>query len=148
MKKRTQKVVCYVVHRGHLLVFTHRDVPVLVAGVQVPAGSIEPGETPADAAVRETLEETGLRASVERALGVEEYDISPMRFEIATRHFFLLRVDAADIAARWESGETDSSAGGPRRVWDCWWLPMEDAHVLAAGFGARIGSLYADSPMD
>lgn len=38
----------------------------------VPGGGIEPGETAAEAAVRETLEETGLRVSVLRELGVDE----------------------------------------------------------------------------
>ncbi|WP_298584674.1 NUDIX hydrolase [uncultured Kocuria sp.] len=35
----------------------------------VPGGSVEPGETPAQAAVRETLEETGARVRAERELG-------------------------------------------------------------------------------
>ena len=53
----SQKVVCYVVHRTRLLVFSHEDP---LAGVQVPAGTIELGEDPAEAAVRETFEETTL----------------------------------------------------------------------------------------
>lgn len=35
----------------------------------VPGGTVEPGETPAQAAVRETLEETGARVRAERELG-------------------------------------------------------------------------------
>jgi ADP-ribose pyrophosphatase YjhB (NUDIX family) len=36
----------------------------------IPGGAIEPGETPAEAAVREILEETGLRIEPLRVLGV------------------------------------------------------------------------------
>ncbi|MGW1135623.1 NUDIX hydrolase [Streptomyces griseoluteus] len=36
---------------------------------QFPAGGIEPGETPEEAAVRETLEETGLKVEAVRQIG-------------------------------------------------------------------------------
>ncbi|WP_309569841.1 NUDIX domain-containing protein [Deinococcus sp.] len=51
-----ERALCYVVRGVHLLVFEHPHVP--VAGVQVPAGGVEPGETPEEAAVRELLEES------------------------------------------------------------------------------------------
>ena len=57
-----QKVVCYIVRDGQLLVFRHLDEPWDESGLQVPAGTIEPGETPEVAAVREASEETGLTA--------------------------------------------------------------------------------------
>lgn len=36
----------------------------------LPAGAIEPGESPEDAVIREVLEETGMRCSVKKVLGV------------------------------------------------------------------------------
>ena len=68
----TQKVQCYITreHAGSLqvLVFEHVDYP--DAGIQVPAGSIEPGETPEEAALREAWEETGVRdLQVQRYIG-------------------------------------------------------------------------------
>lgn len=46
MPREVHKAVCYVVHDEHILVFTHRGVPMTVTGVQVPAGAVEVGESP------------------------------------------------------------------------------------------------------
>ena len=137
----TRKVVCYVVQQGRLLVFTHKDVPMEVTGVQVPAGTIRSGEEPADAAVRELQEETGVAGRVVEYLGESSYDLRPMRCEIAVRHFFRLEVPPADPAARWDAGEPDPEHGGPPAAWTCWWMPLSQAHVLAAGLGAMLGKL-------
>jgi 8-oxo-dGTP pyrophosphatase MutT (NUDIX family) len=45
-----------------VLVMLHRDRP--DAGVQVPGGGARPGETPAETAMREAVEETGVRGVV------------------------------------------------------------------------------------
>jgi 8-oxo-dGTP pyrophosphatase MutT (NUDIX family) len=67
-----QRAVCYVT-RGwadqvELLVLRHEPQPTdswIQPGVQLPAGGVDPGETPAQAAVREVFEETGLSLSGE-----------------------------------------------------------------------------------
>jgi 8-oxo-dGTP diphosphatase len=60
MTEIRQRVVCYITRgRRELLVFEHDD-PGLQAGIQVVAGGIDEGETPAEAAIREALEEAGL----------------------------------------------------------------------------------------
>jgi len=51
---------------GRILMGLHSDRRVWV----IPGGLIEPGETPADAAVRETWEETGLLIELTSILGV------------------------------------------------------------------------------
>lgn len=134
-----EKAVCYVIADEHLLVFTHDDQPMDVTGVQVPAGTIRAGETPADAAVRELHEETGAHGRILRSLGAADYDLAPMREEIARRHFFVMSVDDPDITAVWLAGENDSSAGSARHAWTCRWIPLQQAHVLAAGLGAKLG---------
>ncbi|MFG2394661.1 NUDIX domain-containing protein [Streptomyces lavendulae] len=82
-KVTKEKVLVYVVRDGRLLVFRHSDYSYEEVGIQVPAGSIRPGETPEAAALREAREETGLAGfEIVRELGETEYDISPYRFEI------------------------------------------------------------------
>lgn len=51
--------------RGHILCQRRRDT----GGWSLPAGAIEPGETPDEAIVREVFEETGLEIVPERMLG-------------------------------------------------------------------------------
>ena len=43
---------------------------------QFPAGKIEPGETPEEAAVRETQEETGLRVAPKKSLGCRVHPLT------------------------------------------------------------------------
>lgn len=147
MPREVAKVACYVVHDNHLLVFTHDHHPMAVTGVQVPAGSIKPGESPEVAAVRELFEETGRPGQVIRRVGVREYDLRPGRDEIAVRHYFEMRLANADVSERWAAGESDPSNGGSAAVWTCWWIPLTDAHVLAAGFGCLLGSMVAQDPV-
>lgn len=136
-----RKVVGYVVHDGRLLVFTHDDIPLEITGVQVPAGTIEPGEHPAIAVAREVLEETGVAAQVVRSLGVERYDMRPSKAEVHERHFFQLSPLAGDFADQWSAGEEHPSEGGAPLRWTCRWIPLEQSHVLCAGFGALLGKV-------
>lgn len=82
-----QKSFSYIIRAapaGHeLLVFASLNEP----GFEVPKGSAQPGETPAQAAVREVFEESGLRAlTLIEELGVTQwYD--------EEQHFFLFRAE-------------------------------------------------------
>lgn len=142
--RRVAKVVAYVVHESRLLVFTHDGQPLEIAGVQVPAGAIEPGEAPESAVVREVREETGLSTRVVADLGIERYDVRPSKAEVHERHFFQLALLGQDPPEGWAAGETRPSEGGPAVQWTCWWLPLQHAHVLCAGFGARVGRILAN----
>lgn len=66
--KRT--AFAYIAHDDRLLVFRHPSAP--KAGIQVPAGTIEIGERPEDAAVREASRTAIDR--YERALAVSRGD--------------------------------------------------------------------------
>ncbi|WP_098894163.1 NUDIX domain-containing protein [Streptomyces sp. t99] len=135
------KVLCYVVRDGKLLVFRHTDYSYEEVGIQVPAGSIRPGETPEAAALREAGEETGLSDfKIVRKLGVFEYDMSPYRFELQHRHVFHVEL-TEPTPERWDSQEDHDGVGKPTRF-ECFWIPLEAGHVLQSGQGALLGHLF------
>ena len=143
---RPQKVVAYIVRDGRLLVFTHADDERFdQSGLQVPAGTVRPGELPEQAVLREAVEETGLPGLVvRRYLGAGEYDMRPYADAVHVRHYFQLDVTAADVPARWTADERGDGAQDPIRF-ELYWLPLKQAHVLAAGQAAFIGRLF-DQP--
>jgi 8-oxo-dGTP pyrophosphatase MutT (NUDIX family) len=136
-----QKVVCYLVRGGELLVFRHLDEPWDESGLQVPAGSIKHGESPEDAALREAREETGLESlRLVRKLGETDYEMAPYRDEVQHRHVFQLAVDVA-TPTRWVSreGDPDDCSGVIR--FECYWIPITRGHVLSGGQGALLGRI-------
>ena len=136
-----EKVLCYVVRGDRLLVFRHRDHSYEEVGIQVPAGTIDGGETPEEAALREAREETGLDGFiVVRKLGVTEYDITPYRYEIQRRHVFQLEL-LGPAPERWVSQETHDGEQAPT-IFECFWISLRAAHVLQSGQGALLGRLY------
>lgn len=62
-------IAAAVIVQDGLLLLVRRRVAEGSLSWQFPAGQIEPGESPEDAAVRETFEETGLVVAARRQLG-------------------------------------------------------------------------------
>lgn len=140
-----QKVVCYIVRDGRLLVFRHLGEPWDESGLQVPGGSIQPGESPEAAALREAGEETGLRRlRVVRKVGQTEYDMAPYRVERHHRHVFHLEVEG-DVPERWIGHEDDPDDGSAPKRFECYWIPLARGHTLSAGQGALLGDLDGQS---
>ncbi|MCP4542722.1 MAG: NUDIX domain-containing protein [Chloroflexi bacterium] len=78
MSRPIEKVTAFITRRspnGHdLLLFEHPN-----AGIQIPAGTVEDGETPEQAIIREVNEETGLAPSsisIRQYLGCAEHRLS------------------------------------------------------------------------
>lgn len=136
-----EKVLCYVVREGRLLVLRHVDYSYEEVGIQVPGGTVRAGEAPEDAALREAREETGLTGfTIVRKLGEVEYDISPLRFEIQHRHIFQLAL-SGPVPDRWASKEDHDGEQQPTRF-ECFWVPLDAGHVLQSGQGALLGRLF------
>jgi 8-oxo-dGTP pyrophosphatase MutT (NUDIX family) len=136
-----EKAHAYITSGGRLLVFDHVEHP--GAGVQVPGGTIDPGESPAAAVVREAREETGLvDFGPATPLGVVDYDARAIgRPEIHRRHFFHLPLRGA-APERWRHYEMFDSGGGGPVEYELYWLPLDEAvRRLSRDHGALLGLL-------
>jgi 8-oxo-dGTP pyrophosphatase MutT (NUDIX family) len=140
---RPQKVVAYIVRDDRIVVFTHADHESLdIAGVQVPSGTIQAGELPEDAVLREAFEETGLEGlRIEKYLGVGEYDLRPYADAIHARHYFRLSVDGDELPERWTAFERGNGDGEPIRF-ELYWIPISQVHVVAGGQAAMVGRIF------
>lgn len=110
---------------GRILLIRRRNPPSLDM-FAFPGGRAEPGETPAETAVREFLEETGIRAYAPRAFAF--YDLVA---ENPGRHFhltvFLVEADPSEIAearddaadAGWYTPDEIRGLNTPPSVIDC-----------------------------
>jgi len=110
-----RKALAYITHSDRLLVFSHPHAP--EAGMQVPAGTVRPGEPPEEAVLREAVEETGL-ADLRLAafLGDARRDMSDFGLdEIHHRYFYHLRCES-DPPERWQHYETDPSDGSAEPI--------------------------------
>ena len=96
----------------------------------LPKGLIGRGESAAETAVRETYEETGVHARVERTLGATRYVYTwqgERIFKVVS--FFLLRPAGGRLGALPPGMEVE--------VAEARWLPLDDAPRLLAYRGER-----------
>jgi 8-oxo-dGTP pyrophosphatase MutT (NUDIX family) len=110
-----------------LLVFAHRDLA--EAGIQVPAGTVEPGEPPEAAACREVREESGLSSQQVRL--VRKLAEAPEPEWDQTRHVYLFEV-CGPLPDRWSHRVTGRGEDAGF-VFDYYWLPATPALDLAGG---------------
>ena len=125
---------------GGVLVKVIRGRPMLAAirprgkpeGVwALPKGNLDPGEKPAETALREVLEETGVEGRLVEKLGDVKYTYTrrggPRVFKIVS--FYLLRAGRGRLGAIDEAMRIE--------VAEARWLPLDDAPRLLAYGGER-----------
>jgi 8-oxo-dGTP pyrophosphatase MutT (NUDIX family) len=111
------KALAYVTCQGHLLVFRQPNAP--SQGVQVPGGSIEPGEDALQAALRETREETALLdLETQTYLGFAKYELKVDSGPDHLRHFVHL------TSATWREQRWLWTEGASSTLRELWWEPL------------------------
>ena len=134
-----EKVVAYATSGGRLLVFTHPRHP--EAGLQVPAGTLEAGESPYAGVLRELREETGLITfGLPHYLGTADFDMAPFeRAEVHRRYFFSVDV-RGPVQEGWQHEET-SGGSAALELFEFKWVSLHDVPPLIAGQGALLGAM-------
>ncbi len=141
--RRKQKAYGYITRRRNgqlqVLVFDHIDYP--DAGTQVPGGSVDPGETPVESAVRECYEEAGVTGlTVVRELGVFELPV-PERGQLQERHFVHL-VPLEELPDRWDHTVTHGDGDKGLRFRFFWIAARQAAPLLAGQQGIFLPALF------
>jgi len=137
------KVIAYITHNGNLLVFRHTHHP--EAGIQVPAGTVEPGESLNQAVLREAQEETGLEfIQIKKYLGTDVYPVA-LQGEptILHRHFFHLVLDR-EPPVQWVHLERHRSDGNALPIeFSFYWVRLsDDLQELAGDQNAFLKKIY------
>jgi 8-oxo-dGTP diphosphatase len=131
------KVVAYVTYENQLLVFEQPESP--DAGLQVPGGTLEPGEEAETGVLREAFEETGLAGlELVRFLGEQEYSPDPQH--VHRRKYFHLALTAQPPAA-WDHWETSPHGGERPILFRFRWVPLDAVPSLAGERGALLEEL-------
>jgi 8-oxo-dGTP diphosphatase len=119
------KVLTYITAQGQLLLFRQPESP--NAGLQVPGGSVESGESLEQAALREAYEETGLTdLRLERFLGSAHYLTKDPPGVEHLRHFFHLSRERAEPTA-WRHVERTPTGEARPIPFELFWEPLESA---------------------
>lgn len=144
-----RKVYAYITWGNRLLVFEQPGKP--KAGIQVPGGTIEAGESPETAVLREAAEETGLSGlAVAAFLGETRRDMRDYGVEAVHHRYFYHLTLAGNAPERWLHAEHTPSGGGPDGgpgspiPFLLYWVTMPSAvPPLIAGMGDLLGVLFA-----
>ncbi|MEI3852291.1 MULTISPECIES: NUDIX hydrolase [Ensifer] len=140
MRPDAHKVLIYATWQDRLLVFDEPDFPEIE--LQVPGGTMEPGESPETSALREFVEETGL-APPETLSHLDTHDYH-FRKEDRTichrRHYFHVAL-AGEQRQTWLHQEMTPFGGGVPIRFRFFWLGIDEAS-RRLGYGMQDGLGY------
>jgi len=127
-------VYAYITWGNHLLVFRHVDYP--DAGIQVPGGTVEPGESFKVALMREVREETGLTdCTLMGLLGEQERDMSSHGVnEIQHQRFYHLKCGGTP-PEHWRHVEEYADDGSGPLVFEYSWVRLNNLPGLVGTQG-------------
>jgi 8-oxo-dGTP pyrophosphatase MutT (NUDIX family) len=111
---------------GKVLCFDHADFP--EAGTQIPAGGVDRFETLEAAAAREVLEETGIRITPARALGVQVIEDQASQVRKVT--VFLAARALQVPAERWRHTVAPQAGQDAGMVFECFFLDVRQATAV------------------
>ena len=137
------RAYAYITNGRRLLLFTHPESP--GAGVQVPAGTIEPGESPKHAVMREAREETGLaglkyvRLLAQDTRDMRDYGLDELQY----RWFFHLALEGRPKQS-WRHGEV-AQDGSVLIPFDFFWADLSALPALL-DYGDKIDLLIESMP--
>lgn len=119
-----------------VLVFEQNTVG---AGIQVPKGTIEEGETPLEAVKREMLEETGLTTLVVQGLIAQDYFNHPSGV-LQKRYFYHLTIsgETKDTWQHYPTGLNEADL-----LFSFYWISAEQDTLLAKGHGDYLYRILA-----
>jgi 8-oxo-dGTP pyrophosphatase MutT (NUDIX family) len=123
------------------LVFRHTDFP--EAGIQVPGGTVEPGEDPARAVMREAYEETGLTEL--RLVAFLGRTCKPDHLPGPDHRRYFYHLVCGDIPPeRWVHYEMNPSDGSPAPIeFEFFWVTLRDGvSSLSGGLGEMLPRLF------
>lgn len=121
------KVYAYITYGNDILVFKQPEAP--EAGIQVPGGTVEEGETHSQAALREAAEETGLEGfKLVKKLGATQRleTFGDGKTVKTIRHFYHLTVKERE-SDTWDHMETQRNDGGPPVRFSFSWMTFKEA---------------------